>query len=421
MTMKILIIGSGGREHAIAWKLAQDSRVEQIYVAPGNAGIDELECAQNIALTTTPQLVDFAKSHEVDLTIVGSEALLVEGIVDQFQANGLRIFGPDQAAAQLEGSKRYSKQFMEKYGVKTAAYRSFTESEEALAYLQSCQYPIVVKASGLAAGKGVIICSDQAEAEQAVGSIMEDRRFGDAGDEVVIEAFLEGFEVSVLSFCDGKTILPMLSAKDHKPIGENNTGENTGGMGVVSPHPELTEAQYQAFVEDVLTPTLKGLQAEGLRFAGVIFFGLMINDSGVYLLEYNMRPGDPETQAVLPLMTSPLLEPILAAIDGRLDEVTLQWEDQVAVCVVAASQGYPGSYRVGFPILRLEKARFFAQVFIAGAKSIDGHYFTNGGRVLNVVGKGATLEKARLNAYSGLQQIQFEGITYRRDIGKSQD
>lgn len=415
--LKILVIGSGGREHAIAWKLAQDSRIARIYVAPGNAGTCDLERVENVPLTDIRRLCEFARSRDIDLTIVGPEQPLVDGIVDTFQAAGLAIFGANQRAAELEGSKSHAKAFMQKYGVKTAAYHSFANMEAALAHLADCAYPVVVKASGLAAGKGVIICQNRAEAEDAVRSIMGDRRFGNAGDEIVIEAFLEGFETSILSFTDSRTILPMLSAKDHKTIGENNTGENTGGMGVVCPHPAFTDAHEAAFRRDILEPTLRGIREEGLDFAGIIFFGLMINDDGVWLLEYNMRMGDPETQTVLPLLDTPLLDPILAAIDRKLDQIELTWKDAHAVCVVAASGGYPGNYSTGLPISHLEQARFFAQVFIAGAQKSDGEYFTSGGRVLNIVGIAPTLEAARTAAYNGIGKVHFDGIVYRRDIG----
>lgn len=415
--LKVLIIGSGGREHAIAWKLAQDSRIGRIYVAPGNGGTAELERVENLPITDIRRLCEFARSHDIDLTVVGPEQPLVDGIVDIFKKEGLTIFGADARAAQLEGSKRYAKDFMKKYGVKTAAYHSFTDMEAALAHVRISDYPLVVKASGLAAGKGVIICHSRAEAEQAVRSIMGERRFGQAGEEIVIEAFLEGFETSILSFTDCRTVLPMLSAKDHKTIGENNTGENTGGMGVVCPHPAFTAAHEEAFRRDILEPTLKGLQAEGMDFAGIIFFGLMINDQGVWLLEYNMRMGDPETQTVLPLMAGSLLDPMLAAIGRRLGDTRLDWHDRHAVCVVAASGGYPGDFRTGLPVLHLEQARFFTQVFIAGAQKNEDGYFTSGGRVLNIVGTGATPEEARSNAYNGIRKIHFDGITYRNDIG----
>lgn len=414
---KILLIGSGGREHAIAWHLAQDARINQIYVATGNGGIAELQNAQTLALNSIEEYLEFAKNHDIDLTIVGPEAPLVEGIVDAFKAAGLSIFGADKMAAQLEGSKQYAKAFMEKYGVKTASYKNFDEVDAALLHLETCAYPVVVKASGLAAGKGVIICQTREEAELAVKQMMVERRFGIAGSKIVIEQYLRGFEASILSFTDGQTILPLLPAKDHKTIGEGGTGENTGGMGVVCPHPSFTTQHQAMFERDILEPTLSGLQAEGMRFAGVIFFGLMITDDGVYLIEYNMRMGDPETQAVLPLLDTPLYDLIEAALSEKLAEIKLSWQKQYAVCVVAASAGYPNAYATGIAINHIEKARIFAQIFIAGAKQHDGNYLTTGGRVLNVVGMGETLEQARNNAYSGIKQIEFKGITYRNDIG----
>ncbi len=416
--MKVLVIGSGGREHAIAWKLAQDNRISRIYIAPGNAGTEMLQHAENVNLTKIDELYDFAIKRDISLTIVGSESWLVDGIVDKFKSAGLTIFGPHQAAAMLEGSKKYAKAFMQKYGVKTAKYESFDDLEKALSYLTTCPYPTVVKASGLAAGKGVIICQNQTEAEAAVREMMANSRFGEAGKEIVIEEFLEGFEVSVLSFCDGENIIPMRTAKDHKAIGENNTGENTGGMGVVAPHPTISDAQYQQFIEDIMQPTLRGIQAENLKFAGIIFFGLMINARGVFLLEYNMRFGDPETQAILPLMKTSLLDAIVACLNAKLSELQLKWEDKCSVCVVAASQGYPNQYDTGFVIHHIEKANFFSQVFIAGAQKNNNHdIVTSGGRVLNTVGIGNSIEEAKNQAYSGMQQIQFEGMIYRKDIG----
>ena len=416
--LNILIIGAGGREHALAWKFAQDARVGQIFVAPGNAGTAAMQRVRNIPLTRVEDLLAFAQKENVGLTFVGAEALLVEGIVDTFRAAGLAIFGPDRQAAQLEGSKRFAKDFMQKYGVKTAAYASFREFDAALAYVQDCAYPTVVKASGLAAGKGVVICHNRAEAEEALRAMMESRRFGEAGAEVVIEEFLDGYECSLLSFCDSRAIVPLVSARDHKTIGEGNTGENTGGMGVIAPHPRFGEAEMAAFRRDILEPTLKGIQAEGMDFAGVIFFGLMVNASGVYLLEYNMRFGDPETQAVLPLMQSELLDAVQAALDRRLDDNAFRWQDAHACCVVAASAGYPGEFRSGLPIEGLERARFHGLVFIAGAKTECGAMQTSGGRVLNCVGVAPTASEARQKAYDAIAQVQFDGITYRRDIGQ---
>jgi len=377
-----------------------------------------MQRVRNIPLTRVEDLLAFAQKENVGLTFVGAEALLVEGIVDTFRAAGLAIFGPDRQAAQLEGSKRFAKDFMQKYGVKTAAYASFREFDAALAYVQDCAYPTVVKASGLAAGKGVVICHNRAEAEEALRAMMESRRFGEAGAEVVIEEFLDGYECSLLSFCDSRAIVPLVSARDHKTIGEGNTGENTGGMGVIAPHPRFGEAEMAAFRRDILEPTLKGIQAEGMDFAGVIFFGLMVNASGVYLLEYNMRFGDPETQAVLPLMQSELLDAVQAALDRRLDDNAFRWQDAHACCVVAASAGYPGEFRSGLPIEGLERARFHGLVFIAGAKTECGAMQTSGGRVLNCVGVAPTASEARQKAYDAIAQVQFDGITYRRDIGQ---
>ena len=416
--LNILIIGAGGREHALAWKFAQDARVGQIFVAPGNAGTAAMQRVRNIPLTRVADLLAFAQKENVGLTFVGAEALLVEGIVDVFQAAGLAIFGPNRQAAQLEGSKRFAKDFMQKYGVKTAAYASFRELDAALAYVQDCAYPTVVKASGLAAGKGVVICHNRLEAEAALRAMMESRRFGEAGAEVVIEEFLDGYECSLLSFCDSRAIVPLVSARDHKTIGEGNTGENTGGMGVVAPHPRFGAAEMATFRRDILEPTLQGIQAEGMDFAGVIFFGLMVNARGVYLLEYNMRFGDPETQAVLPLMQSELLDAVQAALERRLDDDAFRWKAAHACCVVAASAGYPGEFRTGLPIANLERARFYAQVFIAGAKSECGEMQTSGGRVLNCVGVAPTASEARQQAYDAIAQVQFDGITWRRDIGQ---
>lgn len=416
--MKILVIGNGGREHAIAWKFAQDPRVKTIFVSAGNAGSAQLPKTQNVVLNNQEEILHFAQKEAIDLTFIGAEQYLVEGIVDNFKAHGLKIFGADKKAAMLEGSKQFAKDFMQKYGVKTADYANFFDKESALSYLKNASFPLVIKADGLAAGKGVVICQNFDEAQTAVQEMMCDNRFGSAGKQIVIEQFLHGFEVSILSFCDGKTILPLKTAKDHKTIGEYNQGENTGGMGVVAPHPQMSKAQYQAFLDDILTPTLNGIQAEGLEFAGVIFFGLMVNESGVYLLEYNMRLGDPETQAVLPLMESELLDPVLAAIDGRLQEVTPKWSDHHAVCVVAASGGYPRAFNTDYPIHHLKEAQAIAPIFIAGAKEVDSVIKTSGGRVLNVVGIAKTLDEARALAYQAIETIDFTDKVFRKDIGE---
>ncbi len=414
--MNILIIGSGGRENAIAWKFSQNEKVEKIYCVPGNAGTAALEKAENIDLKEIDDIVAFCKENSVELTMVGSEEMLVEGIVDKFEANGLKIFGPNKKAAILEGSKAFSKDFMKKYGVKTAAYENFTEYEKANKYLDECPYPTVIKASGLAAGKGVVICQNKEEAKAALEDMMLNEKFNEAGKEVVIEEFLEGVEASILSITDSKTIIPFISAKDHKKIGEGDTGLNTGGMGVVAPNPYVTEEVFSRFQTEVLEPTLKGLNQEGMEFCGIIFFGLMINEKGVYSLEYNMRMGDPETQVVLPLMESDFLEVIEAAMEGKLSEVQMKWKEGAGCCVVAASGGYPEAYDKGYEISGCESVEDL--VFMAGVKNQDSKLLTNGGRVLNVVALADDLEAARKKAYSSIEKISFEKMYYRRDIGE---
>lgn len=415
MNKKILIIGSGGREHAIGWKFAEDFKQKgeavEIFFAPGNAGTAQI--GTNVSLTSIDAMKDFAKENQIDLTFVGPEAELAEGIVDLFQAEGLAVFGPHKAAAQLEASKAFAKDFMAKYGVKTAAYKNFTGSQLAKEYLQTQEFPIVVKASGLAAGKGVIICQNLEEAEQAVDEIMEDKTFGDAGNEVVIEEFLEGFEASILSFFNGKKIVPFISAKDHKKIGEGETGLNTGGMGVIAPNPLFTDEHNKLFIEEILEPTKCGLIKEGLEFAGVIFFGLMITTKGVYLLEYNLRMGDPETQTTLALLESDLYESVSRAIAG--EDFELSFKDQSACCVVMVSGGYPGNYEKGFEIRGLDKVT--CPNFIAGAKLENDQILTTGGRVLNVIGLGDSLEEARSIAYEEIKKINFDYEYYRTDIG----
>lgn len=413
--MRVLIIGSGGREHAIAWKLSQNKKVKKIYVAPGNAGIDLLENGESINLTDTDEILNFAQENKIDLTLVGSEELLVKGIVDKFKEKKLRIFGPDMKAAMLEGSKVFSKKFMNKYGVKTAEYKSFSNSGEALEYLGRVEYPVVVKASGLAAGKGVIIAQNEEEAQIAVREIMVDKKFNNAGDEVVIEEFLSGYEASILSFTDSKTILPMLAAKDHKKIGENETGLNTGGMGVICPNPYVTKEVMEEFQTKILEPTLRGIKEEKMDFEGIIFFGIMITKKGVYLLEYNMRMGDPETQAVLPLLKNDLLDVIESCFEKKLYNQKLEWENMYSCCVVAVSGGYPEEYKKGIEI-SLDKSNDL--IFFGGTEKSGDKFLTSGGRVLNVVGKGKSLEDARKEAYENIKKIHFDGMYFRKDIGK---
>lgn len=413
--MNILIVGSGGREHAIAWKVAQNNSVKKVYCAPGNGGTAVEKKCENVNIDDINRLAVFAKENNIDLTIVGPEVPLMEGIVDKFKALGLKIFGPSADAALLEGSKAYAKAFMKKYNVKTAAYEVFEDKDETLRFLKACEYPIVIKADGLAAGKGVVICEDYEQAEDTVIEFMVKDIFKGSGKKLVIEEFLEGPEASILSITDGETIIPFVSAKDHKQIYDGGKGPNTGGMGAICPNPYCTEEILEAFKKDVMEPTLKGLKEEGLDFAGIIFFGIMITKKGPYLLEYNMRFGDPETQAVLPLMNSDLVELIYASIDKKLSQFELCWNNGASCCVVAASQGYPGKYKTGLEITGINKAN---RVFAAGVKYEDGILKTSGGRVLCTEALGDTVDEAIDRAYEDLKNISFEGIYYRNDIGK---
>ena len=413
--MKILVVGSGGREHAICWKVSQNEKVEKVFCAPGNGGTAMLPKGENVNIKGIDELLEFALKEKIDLTIVGSEELLVDGIVDRFQEKGLKIFGPDKKAALLEGSKAYAKDFMKKYGVKTAAYEVFTEVDKAKEYIKTCEFPLVVKASGLAAGKGVLICQNLEEALKAVDEIMVDKVFSAAGEKIVVEEFLDGVEASILSVTDSKVILPFISAKDHKKIGEKETGLNTGGMGTIAPNPYVTKEVYDAFINGIMNPTLEGIKAEGMNFAGVIFFGLMITDKGVYLLEYNMRMGDPETQVVLPLLESDFIELLENGLKGDLANADVKWSSKSACCVVLASGGYPEAYNKGYEITGIDKVD--NMVFVAGAKAEDGKLLTSGGRVLNVVAVGDNLEDARAKAYADAEKIDFTGKYCRKDIG----
>lgn len=413
--MKILVVGSGGREHAICWKVSQNEKVEKVFCAPGNGGTAMLPKGENVNVKGIDELLEFALKEKIDLTIVGSEELLVDGIVDRFQEKGLKIFGPDKKAALLEGSKAYAKDFMKKYGVKTAAYEVFTEVDKAKEYIKTCEFPLVVKASGLAAGKGVLICQNLEEALKAVDEIMVDKVFSAAGEKIVVEEFLDGVEASILSVTDSKVILPFISAKDHKKIGEKETGLNTGGMGTIAPNPYVTKEVYDAFINVIMNPTLEGIKAEGMNFAGVIFFGLMITDKGVYLLEYNMRMGDPETQVVLPLLESDFIELLESGLKGDLANADVKWSNKSACCVVLASGGYPEAYNKGYEITGIDKVD--NMVFVAGAKAEDGKLLTSGGRVLNVVAVGENLEDARAKAYADAEKIDFTGKYCRKDIG----
>ncbi|MDO4454422.1 MAG: phosphoribosylamine--glycine ligase [Eubacteriales bacterium] len=421
--MKVLIVGSGGREHAIAWKAAQSPKVDKIFCAPGNAGIEEYAQCVNIGAMEFDRLVDFAKKESIDLTIIGMDDPLVGGIVDAFEAEGLRVFGPRKNAAVLEGSKAFSKDLMKKYHIPTAAYENFSDPESALAYLEEAKFPIVLKADGLALGKGVLICNTLEEAKEGVKSIMMDKKFGSAGNQMVVEEFMTGREVSVLSFVDGKTIKTMTSAQDHKRAGDGDTGLNTGGMGTFSPSPFYTE-EVDAFCKKyIYQATVDAMAAEGREFKGIIFFGLMLTEDGPKVLEYNARFGDPEAQVVLPRMKNDMVEVMEACIDGTLDQIDLQFEDNAAVCVVLASEGYPVQYEKGLPIRGLEtfKEKDGYYVFHAGTKKDGGQIVTNGGRVLGVTAKGSDLKQARANAYEAVQWIDFDNKYYRHDIGKAID
>ena len=421
--MKVLIVGSGGREHAIAWKVAQSPRAEEIYCAPGNAGIEEYAQCVDIGAMKFEKLADFAQEKGIDLTIIGMDDPLVGGIVDVFEDRGLRVFGPRKNAAILEGSKAFSKDLMKKYGIPTAAYENFDDPQKALAYLETAKFPIVLKADGLALGKGVLICNTLQEAQEGVRSIMMDKKFGSAGNTMVIEEFMTGREVSVLSYVDGKTIKTMTSAQDHKRAQDGDQGLNTGGMGTFSPSPFYTKEVDEFCKSHIYQATVDAMAKEGREFKGIIFFGLMLTKDGPRVLEYNARFGDPEAQVVLPRMKNDILEVMEACVDGTLDQVDLQFEDNAAVCVVLASDGYPVSYEKGYVIRGLEnfKDKDGYYVFHAGTKKTDKGIVTNGGRVLGVTAKGKDLKEARANAYEAVKLVEFDNKYYRHDIGKAID
>lgn len=420
--MKVLVIGSGGREHAICFKAAQSPKVEKLYCAPGNAGIAEIAECVPIPVMELEQLADFAEQEGIDFTIVGPDDPLVAGVVDVFEKRGLRVFGPRAKAAIIEGSKAFSKDLMKKYGIPTGAFETFDSPKDALAYLETAQFPIVLKADGLALGKGVLICQTKEEAEAGVQEIMEDRKFGSAGNRMVVEEFLSGREVSVLCFCDGTTIRPMTSAQDHKRAKDGDQGLNTGGMGTFSPSPFYTP-EIAAFCEEqIYRPTMAAMKAEGREFVGILFVGLMLTEHGPKVLEYNARFGDPETQVVLPRMKSDLIEVMEACIDGRLDKIELEFEDNAAVCVVLASDGYPEHYEKGYPIeISGEFGKDGYYLFHAGTAEKDGQIVTAGGRVLGVTATGADLKAARANAYQATEWVRFENKYMRRDIGRAID
>ena len=421
--MKVLIVGSGGREHAITASVAKSEKVDKIYCAPGNAGIAELAECVDIGAMELEKLADFAEEKKIDLTIIGMDDPLVAGVVDVFEERGLRVFGPRKNAAILEGSKAFSKDLMKKYNIPTAAYETFTSSEEALAYLETSEYPIVLKADGLALGKGVLICNTKEEAQAGVKTLMLDKQFGSAGDKIVVEEFMTGREVSVLCYCDGTHISPMTSAQDHKRAKDGDQGLNTGGMGTFSPSPFYTKEVDEFCHKYIYQASMDAMKAEGRDFTGIMFFGLMHTEKGPKVLEYNARFGDPEAQVVLPRMKNDVIEVMEACIDGKLDQIDLQFEDNAAVCVVLASDGYPEQYEKGKVISGLDtfKDKEGYYVFHAGTKKTEEGIVTNGGRVLGVTAKGKDLKEARANAYKATEWIGFSNKYMRNDIGKAID
>ncbi len=415
--MKLLMVGGGGREHALIWKLAENKRIEKIYCAPGNGGIGELAECVPIAATDVKAMVAFAAEKKIDLAFVAPDDPLSLGMVDALEEAGVRTFGPRKNAAEIEWSKAYAKGLMKKYAIPTAAYEVFSDYDAALTYVKTCDYPLVAKADGLALGKGVLICENVAQAEAALKEIMVDKRFGQSGNKVVIEEFLTGPEVSVLTLTDGKTILELPSAQDHKRALDGDKGKNTGGMGTFSPTPKYTEEIAKTVRETILLPTVAALNKEGRTFKGCIFFGLMLTDKGPKLLEYNARFGDPETQSVLRLLKTDLLTLIEAVVGGRLSEIELEVSDAAAVCVALASGGYPDHYEKGKPISGLEDVEQGVVVFHAGTEKRGETFYTAGGRVLGVTALGKTMEEAREKAYRNVENIHFEGMMYRKDIG----
>jgi len=417
--MKVLVVGGGGREHTIIWKIAQSEKVDKIYAAPGNGGISELAECVNIKATDIEGIVRFAKENKIDLTMVAPDDPLVAGMVDALEKEGLRAFGPRANAAIIEGSKVFSKELMKKYNIPTAAYEVFTDSRSAVEYVKKGTFPAVIKAEGLALGKGVIIARNFEEAEKGIHDIMDNKIFGDSGSRVVIEEFLTGPEVSVLAFCDGKTVKPMVSAQDHKRAYDNDEGLNTGGMGTFSPSRLYTKDKEEECMKNIFLPTVEAMAKEGRPFKGVLYFGLMMTSDGVKVIEYNARFGDPETQVVLPRLKTDLVEIMEAVIDERLDQIDIEWSDNAAVCVVMASGGYPVKYASGYEISGIDEAEKAdnIKVFHAGTKKENGKFFTAGGRVIGVTSVSENLDKAIEDAYKAVDKISFKDAHYRKDIG----
>jgi len=417
--MKVLVVGSGGREHALVWKIKQSAKVSQIYAAPGNPGIAELAQCVDLSVDNIQGLADFAKREEIDLTVVGPELPLVAGLVDEFNARGLKVFGPSKAAAEIEGSKVFMKNLLKKYCIPTADYAVFTESGAAIEYIRSKGAPLVVKADGLAAGKGVIVAGSVDEACQAAIDMLDKQAFGEAGQRILVEDCLIGEEVSLLAFTDGKTVVPMVPAQDHKRIFEGDQGPNTGGMGAYSPVPHISQELINQIIEEVTEPTVRAMAAEGREYKGVIYAGVMLTDQGPIVLEFNARFGDPETQVILPRLDTDLVEIMEAVAAGNLEKLPVTWKADTAVCVVMAAQGYPGDYQKGEVIRGIREANQLDKVvvFQAGTKQEGEQIVTGGGRVMGVTALGANVEEARNRAYQGVESIFFTGAQYRRDIG----
>ena len=418
--MKVLVVGGGGREHAIVHKLSKSKKIEKIYCAPGNPGIKELAETINISPMDFDLLIKFAKDNNIDLTIAAMDDTLVAGIVDEFEKNNLKIFGPNKGAAIIEGSKAFSKDLMKKYNIPTANYETFSSYEEAVKYIESLSFPLVIKADGLALGKGVLICKSLDEAKENLKEIMLNKKFGKSGENVVIEEFMVGKEVSILCFCDGKTIVPMVSAQDHKRAFDNDEGPNTGGMGTISPSKYYTDDIAKIAMDTIFRPTMEALAKEDREFVGVLFFGLMLTEQGPKVIEYNARFGDPETQVVLPRLKTDLIDIINACLNKQLNNITIEWEDYATSCVILASGGYPDSYKKGYEIIGLEKCKELKDVFVyhAGTDVKDNKIVNSGGRVLGVMAKGENLEKALEKSYDALKIVSFKDSFYRKDIGK---
>ena len=418
--MKILVIGGGGREHALVWKISQSPLVDEIYCIPGNAGIARIARCEAMGATEIENLADFARNKGIDLTVVGPELPLTLGIVDYFKSAGLKIYGPGKTASQLEGSKSFAKNLMKKYRIPTGEYQTFTSPSQAKAYLNKVSFPCVIKADGLAAGKGVIIVFDDGEASSAIDLIMEKKSFGEAGDQIVIEEYLEGEEASFLAFTDGETVLPLPTSQDHKPVYDGDTGPNTGGMGAYSPAPVISDALHKRIMEEIMIPTVQAMGAEGKNYQGILYAGLMIKNDQARVLEFNVRLGDPETQALLMRIKSDLVPILLAASEKRLSQIKIELDKRASVCVVMASQGYPGKYEKGKEIQGLKEVEDLSEVevFHAGTAAKEGKTITSGGRVLGVTALGEGIDAAINQAYQVVAKISWEGAYFRRDIGK---